>query len=123
MSETLVTMNTALGSIDRFVGCLQDPDASFNRLLVQLRTSAAKLDRTLDEAQLGGTTASIRNAAGAVNSAATGFGDMREDLQASLATLRETLDSFRAIADSLERDPSLLLRGPRPDVPRPRGTK
>jgi paraquat-inducible protein B len=123
VSETLVTMNAALGSIDRFVGGLQDQDASFNRLLVQLRTSAMRLDNTLQEAQLGGTTASIRNAAGAVSTAANGFGEMREDLQASLATLRETLDSFRTVADSLERDPSVLLRGPRADGPAPRGAK
>jgi hypothetical protein len=44
---------------------------------------------------------------------------MREDLQASLATLRETLDSVRTVADSLERDPSVLLRGPRSDGPPP----
>jgi paraquat-inducible protein B len=123
VSDTLVTMNTALGSIDRFVTGLQDEDASFNRLLVQLRTSAAKLDATLQEAQLGGTTASIRNAAGTVSTAAAGFSDMREDLQASLATLRETLDSFRTVTDSLERDPSVLLRGPRPDGPGPRVPK
>jgi hypothetical protein len=48
---------------------------------------------------------------------------MREDLQTSLATLRETLDSVRTVADSLERDPSTLLRGPRPDAPPPQGKK
>jgi phospholipid/cholesterol/gamma-HCH transport system substrate-binding protein len=120
VADTLVTMNAALGSIDRFVTDLHDENAPFNRLLVQLRTTAVKLDGTLAEAELGGTTASIRNAAGAVHEAAAGFSDMREDLQASLATLRETLDSFRTVADSLERDPSVLLRGPRQDAPRPR---
>jgi phospholipid/cholesterol/gamma-HCH transport system substrate-binding protein len=123
VGETLATMNTALGSIDRFVSGLHDENASFNRLLVQLRTTAAKLDGTLQEAQLGGTTASIRNAAGAVSTAANGFGEMREDMQASLTTLRETLDSFRSVADSLERDPSVLLRGPRADGPASRVSK
>ena len=83
------------------------------------RTSA----RRSRQAKLAETTASIRTAAGNVSTAATGFGDLREDLQASLATLRETLDSVRAVADSLERDPSVLLRGPRADKPAPKVTK
>jgi paraquat-inducible protein B len=118
-SDALGNLSLTLTSIDRFVTSLQDEHSSFDRLLVQLRTTASGLDTTLAEAQLGGTTTALRAAAGNVSSAATGFGDMREDLQASLATLRETLDSIRAVADSLERDPSVLLRGPRPDGPPP----
>jgi ABC-type transporter Mla subunit MlaD len=124
-SQALATMNTTLGSIDRFVTSLQDEHSSFDRLLVQLRTTAGRLDTTLADAQLGTTTTTIRDTAGAVSQAAAGFGDMREDLQASLTTLRETLDAVRAVADALERDPSVLLRGPRADrpVPAPQGKK
>lgn len=118
-SQALATMNTTLGSIDRFVTSLQDEHSSFDRLLVQLRTTAGRLDTTLADAQLGTTTTTIRDAAGSVSQAAAGFGDMREDLQASLTTLRETLDAVRAVADALERDPSVLLRGPRADRPAP----
>ena len=124
-SQALATMNTTLGSIDHFVTSLQDEHSSFDRLLVQLRTTAGRLDTTLADAQLGTTTTTIRDAAGSVSQAAAGFGDMREDLQGSLTTLRETLDAVRAVADSLERDPSVLLRGPRADrpVPAPQGKK
>jgi ABC-type transporter Mla subunit MlaD len=126
-SEALTSMNTTLGSIDRFVTGLQDEHSSFDRLLVQLRTTAHQLDATMADAQLGTTTTAIRTAAGAVGQAAAGFSDMREDLQASLVALRETLDAVRAVADSLERDPSVLLRGPRSDAPvpapAPRGKK
>jgi len=124
-SQALATMNTTLGSIDRFVTSLQDEHSSFDRLLVQLRTTAGQLDTTIADAQLGATTTTLRTAAGSVSQAATGFSEMREDLQASLATLRETLDSMRAVADSLERDPSILLSGPRSDrpVPAPQGKK
>ncbi len=118
-SEALGNLSLTLTSIDRFVTSLQDEHSSFDRLLVQLRSTASGLDATLAQAQLGTTTTALRTAAGNVSSAATGFGDMREDLQASLATLRETLDAVRAVADSLERDPSVLLRGPRPDGPPP----
>ncbi len=123
ISDTLATMSSTLGSIDRFVTRLQDEDGSFDRLLVQLRGTATALETEIETAKLAETTSSIRTAADTVATAANGFGEMREDLQASLATLRETLDSVRTVADRLERDPSVLLRGPRPDAPAPRVTK
>lgn len=124
IAETLVTMNAALGSFDRFVTGLQSENGSFDRLLVQLRATTTGVGDEIAAARLSETTASIRNAAGTVAIAANGFGEMQEDLQASLATLRETLDSVRTVADALERDPSALLRGPRPDgAPRKVGTK
>jgi ABC-type transporter Mla subunit MlaD len=115
ISETLGTMNTALGSVNRFVSGLQDENGSFDRLLVQLRGTTRGLGTTVEEAKLADTTTAIRTAAANVSAAANGFDEIREDLQASLGTLRETLDSFRSVADSLERDPSILLRGPRTD--------
>jgi paraquat-inducible protein B len=119
IAETLGTMNGTLTSIDRFVTSLQSGEGSFDRLLVQLRTTTSHVGTEIAAAKLSDTTASIRTAAGNVSTAANGFGDLREDLQASLASLRETLDSVRSVADSLERDPSVLLRGPRRDAPIP----
>jgi hypothetical protein len=54
-------------------------------LLVQLRTTTT-VGTEIAAAKLADTTTSIRTAAGNVSTAANGFGDMREDLQASLAT-------------------------------------
>jgi phospholipid/cholesterol/gamma-HCH transport system substrate-binding protein len=122
-SEALTALSTTLTSVDRFVVSLSDEHSSFDRLLVQLRTTAGGLDSRITEAELAGTTSAIRTAAGTVGEAAAGFSEMREDLQASLTTLRETLDSVRAVADSLERDPSVLLRGPRADGPPPGDSK
>jgi len=48
---------------------------------------------------------------------ATDEGDVRDELRASLVSLREALESIRTLADSLERDPSTLLRGVRADAP------
>ncbi|MCC6763823.1 MAG: MCE family protein [Deltaproteobacteria bacterium] len=123
ITETLTTMNAALGSFDRFVTSLQSEHGSFDRLLVQLRTTTTGVGNEIAAAKLPETTASIRSTAGAVSTTASGFGEMREDLEATLATLRETLDSVRAVADALERDPSALLRGSRPGEPPPEVTK
>jgi len=113
--DTLTDMRKTLGSIDRLAADLGAEDGSFNRALQELRAAAARADRALDEAKLGATTASVRDSAASIGQAAAGVSDAREELQTSLVALREALESVRALADSLERDPSVLLRGPRGD--------
>ena len=98
---------------------LEADDGAFHTLLVQLRNTASRLERTIEDAQLDTTTASLRSASGQVGDAAAGVGDAREELAASLVALRETLEAVRALADSLDRDPSALLRGSRADGPFP----
>jgi len=113
--DTLTDMRKTLASIDRLAADLGAEDGSFNRALQELRAAATRVDRALDEAKLGATTASVRDAAASVGQAAAGVSDAREELQASLVALREALESVRTLADSLERDPSVLLRGPHGD--------
>jgi ABC-type transporter Mla subunit MlaD len=120
--EALADLRKTLASVDRIADWLQADDGSFNRLLVELRSTAVRLQRALDEAKLGPTTTSLRGAAdqveGAaaqVKSAAAGVGDLRGELASSLDDLRATLEAVRALAERLERDPSTLIRGPRAD--------
>jgi paraquat-inducible protein B len=115
VEETLGALQGTLASVDGLVGTLQADDGAFNALLVQLRSTAARVERALRDAELGSTTASLRATSGQVGEAAAGVSDAREELEASLLALRETLEAVRALADSLERDPSTLLRGPRSD--------
>ena len=65
------------------------------------------------EARLGATAAGLRDASSSVASAANGVGDQRDDLHADLVAFREALDSVRALVDSLDRDPAVVLRGRR----------
>jgi len=116
--DTLADMKKTLASIDHFAVDLGAQDGSFNLALQQLRGAAARVDKALDEAKLGATTASFRDTASSVGQAATGLDDTHEELQASLVALREAAESVRTLADSLERDPSVLLRGPRGDAAR-----
>jgi len=118
-TETLVGLRKTLASVDALTATLQADDGAFHTLLVQIRSTASRLERTLEEAQLGNTTASLRSTSGQVGEAAAGVSDVREELAASLVALRETLEAVRALSDSLDRDPSALLRGPRADGPTP----
>jgi len=113
--DTLADVKKTLGSIDRLVADLGAEDGSFNQALRELRAAATRVDGALDEAKLGATTASFRDTAASVGQAAAGVSDAQEELQASLVALREALESVRTLADSLERDPSVLLRGPHGD--------
>ena len=113
--DTLADVKKTLGSIDRLAADLGAEDGSFNRALQELRTAATRVDKAIDDAKFGATTASIRDTSASVGQAAAGLSDAREELQASLVALREALESVRTLADSLERDPSVLLRGPRGD--------
>jgi paraquat-inducible protein B len=113
--DTLADVRKTLGTVDRFANALTAEDGSFNLALGQLRAAAARVDKALDDAQLGRTTSAFRDTASSLGQAAAGVSDARAELQASLVALREALESVRALADSLERDPSVLLRGPRAD--------
>jgi paraquat-inducible protein B len=113
--EALGALHDTLASVDGLVAALRADDGSFQHLLVQLQRTAARLEGALKEAELGNTTASLRTSSGQVGDAAAGLSDAREELTASLIALRETLESVRTLADSLERDPSALLRGARSD--------
>ena len=117
VTEAAADLRTALGSIDRLAVGLNAEGGSFNQLLVQVRTAAARVQVALDDAKLGATTASLRDTSGAIGKAAVDVSDVREELRASLISLREALESVRVLADSLERDPSALLRGAHADAP------
>jgi paraquat-inducible protein B len=117
--DTLTDLRKTLGAIDDLATDLGSENGSFNRALEELRAAATRIDKALDQAKLGATTASIRDTAASVGQASVGVGDAREELHDSLVALREALESVRTLADSLERDPSVLLRGPRGDAATP----
>jgi DNA repair ATPase RecN len=109
-----------LASVDKLSVALNADDGSFNQLLVQLRSAAARAQAAIDGAKLDATTASLRETSGSIGHAIVEVSDLREELRASLVSLREALDSIRTLADSLQRDPSVLLRGVRADEPHPK---
>jgi paraquat-inducible protein B len=124
--DALADLRKTLATVDRIADWLQADDGSFNQLLVELRTASLRLQRSVEEAKLGATATSLRDAAGQVKDAAAQaktavgeLGDVRGDLSDSLTELRATLDAVRTLADRLERDPSTLIRGPSPDGPVP----
>jgi len=113
--DTLADLRKTLGSVDRLASDLAADDGSFHGALDNVRRAAGRVDRALDDARLGATTSAFRDAASSVGQTSAGLNDARAELVASLISLREALDSVRTLADSLERDPSVLVRGPHGD--------
>ena len=68
----------------------------------------------MKDAKVGETTGSMRDATQSVAEIAVQMSRLSEVLQADLVALREALESIRALADLLERDPGALLRGRAP---------
>jgi ABC-type transporter Mla subunit MlaD len=106
--------------------------------LQEFRATAAALREEVRAADLGRTSAAARDAsqavaeamrsigaaAGSVGAAAESVGglsvdasSLTEDLHVSLMQLGQSLESFRALVDYLERNPAALLRGRGPRMP------
>jgi phospholipid/cholesterol/gamma-HCH transport system substrate-binding protein len=115
--DAAADLRKTLASIDRLSTSLSADDGSFNQLLVQLRSAAARAQAAIDGAKLDATTASLRETSGSIGQAIGEVSDVRDELRASLVSLREALESIRTLADSVQRDPSVLLRGARGDMP------
>jgi len=121
-TDVLVEGKNTLTSVRRLAGVIEADNGALNDLLVRLRSAASRFETAVGEAELGSTTTALRaaagsvgDAAGSVGNAANGVNDARDDLRASLIALRETLESTRAFVESLDRDPSALVRGRRSD--------
>jgi ABC-type transporter Mla subunit MlaD len=118
-TSTLVEGRETLGSVHRLSDELQGDNGRLTRLLARLDTTANTLETAVREAQPGATASALRVASVSVSGAATGVtgsvADVRDDLRADLIALRDTLDVIRVLAESLDRDPSLLVRGRRAD--------
>jgi len=118
-SAALVETRDTLGSVRQLSDELQGNDGRLTRLLNRLDSAAGTIESAVRESDPGRTASALRDASQSVSGAAkgvnSGVGDVSDDLRSNLIALRETLESIRALAESLDRDPSLLVRGRRAD--------
>ncbi len=88
--------------------------------IAELDSTLKVVERELREAHLGETIATIRSAGAGVSAAAESTVRLEERLEGEVDTVHRTLESVRALADTLERDPGALLHGKSADA-RPPG--
>jgi len=133
-SVVLLEGRETLGSVRKLSDELQGEQGHLMRLLARLEAAAATLETAVRDSQIGLTTSALRTASTSVTGAANGINtgvvhvttgviDVTDELRTDLVGLRETLDSIRALVESLDRDPSVLIRGRRADGVAPGKTK
>lgn len=98
----------------------RSPDGPVQQLRARLDGVLAEAEAALRDARVPDTSAALREAAAGVGGAADGLTVLGDDLRAELAGLRRALRAVEQLAETLERDPGVLLRG-RPATPSPLG--
>lgn len=117
-SETLVRLTDAVERFETTLEPLVAQDGAVAKLLAQYQATGAEfqqLARSIEvevqRARLGETTASVREAAASFTGLTADGAVLIEDASGTVSALQDTLESVRALADYLERDPSSIVRG------------
>lgn len=117
VDTTLVEAEAALRATRTLAESVQRDDGRVMRLVAHLDGVATALDGAVREAQVGATTASLRQTSSAFGQAAREVQGLGGDLSGALTALREAADAFRRLSDLLQRDPAALLHGRQPPDP------
>lgn len=117
-SETLVRLTDVAEAFEKALRPLLAKDGAVSQVLSQYERTGAQLERTAHEleveirnARLAETTGAVREAASSVTGLTADGGALVEDARTSLSALQDALESVRALAEYLERDPASIVRG------------
>ncbi len=115
LHQTLVTARAILDRVNR-------DDSPVASTLAEVKRVVADLDRAVNEAEVGKLSQDLRttlkgvdSATGELGAASRGILDLRDDLEMTLASLRDASDSLRALVEDLRRDPNSLFFGRKPN--------
>ncbi len=108
----------AVADLRRVLGMLEEQREPVAAVLARLDSSLGAFETALAEARVEETAASLRRGAGAVQGLAEegtalsrDLASLAPDLRRDLQALEEALEAIRALAERLEQDPSVLIRG------------
>jgi ABC-type transporter Mla subunit MlaD len=107
------TLHSAGHLIERADGTSQ----SLQKLLVDLQVTSSALRDALHDADIGRTTASVRDGVGTVAGASRDVGAISEEARAALVSVRQAADALAELSRSLERDPGSVIHGRTPEAP------
>jgi paraquat-inducible protein B len=117
-SETLVRLTDAVERFESTLEPLVAKDGAVVRVLEQYERTgrefqdvAASLKGEVQRARLAETTASMREAAASFSGFSAEAAVLVDEAGGTMSALEDTLESVRALADYLERDPSSIVRG------------
>lgn len=114
----LEDVQPAVRNVGEITTTIRENRSEINRLVAKAGDLAAALEQAIIDADVKRTTADMRGAIVSADEAASEATRVSRDVKMiieegrrSLADLNQTLASIQALADLLERDPGVLLRG------------
>lgn len=117
-SETLVRLTDVVEEFEKTIRPLLAKDGAVSNVLAQYERTGAQFERTarsledeVNRSKLPETTGAVRDAASSFTALTADGSALAEDARTSLSALQDALESVRALADYLERDPSSIVRG------------
>ncbi len=114
LADTLAQTNETLKRFDAKLGALDTAALSkqAGATLREIEATSAVVRRAIDQLERErGLLARLELASAAVGEAAVGFDENREDIAEALDEVSEAARAVRRLADTLERDPDMLLKG------------
>ena len=112
LEQSSQSLNTAL-SEPRLMKMAEDTEASLHRI----RSLAERLDDALARSDIAAGVAAFQQAAEAVRGTARFIESRQPGMDALMEQMNRTLEALRAAAESLENDPSAVVRGRRAPEP------
>lgn len=117
-SETLVRLTDVVENFEKTLRPLLAKDGSVSQVIAQYQRTGAQFEQTaralenqVNQSKLPETTGAVREAANSFTALTADGSALAEDARSSLSALQDALESVRALADYLERDPSSIVRG------------
>jgi ABC-type transporter Mla subunit MlaD len=116
--EAIVEARDALKDVRRLIDELSGENGAIQRLTNTYVKLGEDADKVLEQMDLPGQARAVRASIEEhIDPAVDDVGDLASDLRSELIYLRRTLESITRLADTLNRDPSSLLRGREPPEP------
>lgn len=105
--EVMTTMQTTLARIDK-----QDLGEKAAGTIVELHVAVTKMNKVIDRLDGDkGLLASVKGASDAFGEMGRNGRGTQRDLEATLRDVSEAAEAIRTLAESLDRDPDMLIKG------------
>ena len=86
-------------------------DGLFQTTVRRVDSLSLTVEQALRDAQVGATTAALRDSAERIAVASDRFATLSDDLELTLERMRDTLDAVRDLSDTLRKDPASVIHG------------
>lgn len=110
-ATTMVEAREAIVEIRKVMDGIGGKDGSLSKVIARYDDLGADLQGAIRDADLPGTTASLRGLGDDAGGAAREVALLSAELRAELGLMREAFQSVQVLAASLERDPGSLVHG------------